>query len=113
ADGRWVSRSLLPPFPGAPHGRHASLGGSGREISPLEGSSMKRVLWALPLAAVAISAGAVASAQPHNGPVLAGLDSANTRSPGFAPASRLSPQLSQSVVAQGSMKLENPTAQIA
>jgi hypothetical protein len=74
---------------------------------------MKRVLWALPLAAVAISAGAVASAQPHNGPVLTGLDSANTRSPGFAPASRLSPQLSQSVVAQGSMKLENPTAQIA
>src|SRR4051794_20731573 len=74
---------------------------------------MKRALWALPLAAVAISAGAVASAHPPHAPVLTGLDSANTKSPGFAPATRLSPQLSQSVVAQGSMKLENPTAQIA
>jgi hypothetical protein len=74
---------------------------------------MKHVLWALPVAAVAIGVGAVASAQPPNAPVLTGVDSANTKSAGFAPATRLSPELSQAVVAQGSMKLENPTAQIA
>jgi hypothetical protein len=38
---------------------------------------------------------------------------ANTKSPGYSPASRLSPELSQVVVAQGSMKLENPIPQIA
>jgi hypothetical protein len=74
---------------------------------------MKRVLWALPLALVATGAAAVASAQPPNAPVLTGLASANTKSAGFAPASRLSPELSQTVVAQGSTKLENPSAQIA
>jgi hypothetical protein len=73
---------------------------------------MKRVFWALPLAAVAVSAAAVASAQPPGAPVLTGLSAANPKSPGYAPASRLSPQLSQTVVAQGSTKLENPTAQI-
>ena len=74
---------------------------------------MKRALWALPLAAVAVSAAAVASAQPPGSPQLTGLSAADTRSPGYAPASRLSPQLSQTVVAQGSTKVENPTAQIA
>ncbi|HVQ18799.1 MAG TPA: phosphatase [Actinomycetes bacterium] len=74
---------------------------------------MKRVLWALPLAAVAVSAAAVASAQPHGSPLLTGVPAANTRSPGYAPASLLSPELSQTVVAQGAMKLENRTAQVA
>src|SRR3954462_1377893 len=74
---------------------------------------MKRVLWALPLAAVAVSAAAVASAQPHGSPMLTGLSAANTRAPGFAPATVLSPELSQTVVAQGATKLENPTAAIA
>jgi hypothetical protein len=73
---------------------------------------MKRVLWAVPLAVAAVSTAAVASAQPPSAPVLTGLSSANTRSPGYAPASRLSPELSQTVVAQGAMRLENPTAQI-
>jgi hypothetical protein len=40
---------------------------------------------------------------------LTGVPSANTRSPGYAPASMLSPELEQSVVAQGSTKAENPT----
>lgn len=45
-------------------------------------------------------------------PALTGLSAANTKSPGFAPPTRLSPELSQTVVAQGAMKLENPTAQV-
>lgn len=53
---------------------------------------------------------AVAVATPTSGPSLTGVPSANTKSPGYAPASVLSPQLSQTVVAQGSTKLENPSA---
>jgi hypothetical protein len=74
---------------------------------------MKRVLWAVPVAVVAAGAAAAASAQPPSAPVLTGVSAANTRSPGYAPATRLSPQLSQTAVAQGAMKLENPSAQIA
>jgi len=74
---------------------------------------MKRVLWAVPLAALAVGAAAVASAHGPTSPVLTGLAAANTRSPGYAPATLLSPQLSQTAVAQGSTKLENPTSQIA
>jgi hypothetical protein len=73
---------------------------------------MKRVLWAVPVAVVAAGA-AAASAQPPSAPVLTGVASANTRSPGYAPATKLSPQLSQTVVAQGATTLENPSAQIA
>jgi hypothetical protein len=74
---------------------------------------MKRVLWAVPVAVVVAGAAAAASAQPPSAPVLTGVAAANTRSPGYAPAIRLSPELSQTVVAQGAMKVENPTAQIA
>jgi hypothetical protein len=74
---------------------------------------MKRVLWALPVAVVAASAAAAASAQPPSAPMLTGLSAANAKSPGFAPATRLSPELSQTVAAQGADKLENPSAQIA
>src|SRR3954470_2224168 len=73
---------------------------------------MKRVLWAVPVAVVVAGVATVASAQPPSSPVLTGLSSANTKSPGYAPASRLSPQLSQTVVAEGAMKLENPSPQI-
>lgn len=62
---------------------------------------------ALAIAAVLV---AVASATPPSGPALTGVPSANTRSAGYAPASMLSPELSQTVVAQGSTKLENPSA---
>jgi hypothetical protein len=74
---------------------------------------MKRVLWAVPVAVVVAGAAAAASAQPPVAPVLTGVSAANTKSPGYAPATRLSPELSQTVVAQGAMKLENPSAQIA
>src|SRR6478735_1384880 len=67
------------------------------------------LLGALALAITAVLV-AVAGATPPTGPTLTGVPSANTRSSGYAPASVLSPQLSQVAVAQGSTKLENPSA---
>lgn len=67
------------------------------------------LLGALALA-IAAALVAVAAATPPSGPVLTGVPSANTRSAGYAPASALSPELSQTVVAQGSTRLENPSA---
>ncbi len=66
------------------------------------------LLGALALA-IAAALVAVAAATPPSGPVLTGVPSPNTRSAGYAPASALSPELSQTVVAQGSTKLENPS----
>jgi hypothetical protein len=50
-----------------------------------------------------------ATAAPTS-PTLTGVPSANSRSDGFAPASKLSPELKQSVVAQGSTRMENGSA---
>jgi hypothetical protein len=50
-----------------------------------------------------------AGATPPSTPALTGVATANTRSPGYAPASKLSPELEQLVVAQGSTPLENPS----
>jgi hypothetical protein len=52
---------------------------------------------------------AIGSAAPGN-PSLTNVPTPNTRSDGFAPASKLSPELRQVVVAQGSTKLENTSA---
>jgi hypothetical protein len=52
---------------------------------------------------------AAGSAAPGN-PSLTNVPTANTKSDGFAPASKLSPELRQVVVAQGSTKLENTSA---
>ena len=52
---------------------------------------------------------AIGQASAPDSPVLSGV-AANTRSDGYAPASVLSSELSQQVVAQGSTKLENPSA---
>ncbi|HWQ01323.1 MAG TPA: hypothetical protein VN449_04320 [Gaiellaceae bacterium] len=49
---------------------------------------------------------AVAAGSPATD--LTGVPSANTKSPGYAPASKLSPELAQIVVAQGSTRVENP-----
>src|SRR5436190_8206346 len=69
------------------------------------------------VAVIALAAGAVVlatgSAAPPNGPALTNVSSANTKSPGYAPASKLSPELAQVVVAQGATKVENPTAQVS
>jgi hypothetical protein len=66
------------------------------------------------LAGAALASGAVFAATGTadspwgSGPDLSNVP-ANTRSDGYAPASRLSPELTQVVVAQGSTKVENPT----
>jgi hypothetical protein len=53
---------------------------------------------------------AVAGATPPSGPALTGVPSANSKSAGYAPADVLSPELRQTAVAQGSTRLENPSA---
>ncbi len=50
------------------------------------------------------------AASPPGGLELTNVPTANTRSDGFSPASKLSPQLAETTVAQGSTKLENPSA---
>jgi len=61
------------------------------------------------LATTAVAGGilAGAAANPPESPVLSNVATANTKSEGYAPASKLSAELRQSVVAQGSTKLEN------
>src|SRR5690242_16443131 len=75
-------------------------------------TSRVRKLSALLGAAAAASGGfaAVVAATPPSRPDLTGVPSANTRSDGYAPASVLSPELSQTVVAQGSTRVENPSS---
>jgi hypothetical protein len=53
---------------------------------------------------------ASAGATPPTTPSLTSVPAANTRSAGYAPASMLSPELYQLVVAQGSTRVENPAA---
>ncbi len=67
----------------------------------------KALLPLVALGAVAVFA-AVGGAASPNGPQLSNIP-ANTKATGYAPASRLSAGLWQTVVAQGSMKLENPS----
>src|SRR5215472_1803063 len=52
----------------------------------------------------------VAAAGQSGDLVLSNVPTANTKSDGYAPASRISSELAQIVVAQGSTKLENPSA---
>jgi hypothetical protein len=63
--------------------------------------------------AVAIGTVATGAAPLGSGPALSDVPTTNTKSPGFAPASRLSAELSQVAVAQGSTKLEGGTAQVS
>jgi hypothetical protein len=72
----------------------------------------KRKLLLLPVTAVAAIAAFVAvslASHSSGGPDLTNVPSANTKSDGYAPPSVLSPELTQTVVAQGSTKLENPS----
>ncbi len=65
----------------------------------------------LPAGALLASAAfaAAVTASPTDAPNLTRVPTANTKSDGFAPASMLSPELTQVVVAQGSTKMENPS----
>jgi hypothetical protein len=79
---------------------------------------VKRRIRVLAVAAgAAVALGGVASgvslASPPHGPFLTNVPTANSKADGFSPASRLSPQLKQIVVAQGSMKVENPSALVS
>jgi hypothetical protein len=62
------------------------------------------------LLAVAAVLAVAAAATPPNGPTLTGVPAANTKSAGYAPPDVLSPELRQTAVAQGSTRLENPSA---
>ena len=61
--------------------------------------------------AIAIGAAAPVSgvASPPSWPSLSSVPNANTRSDGYAPASKLSPELTQTAVVQGATRLENPS----
>lgn len=50
------------------------------------------------------------TASPHDSLDLTNVQTANTKSEGYAPATKLSPELSEAVVAQGSTKVENPSS---
>ena len=68
---------------------------------------------ALAAAGAIVAGGAFAAsglAWQSSGPSLTNVPTANTKSDGYSPASKLSPELAQIVVAQGSTRLENPSA---
>ena len=72
-----------------------------------------KYLLALVVGAVAIGGSVFAAsgaAWQSHGLSLTNVPTANTKSDGYSPASKLSPQLAQIVVAQGSTRLENPSA---
>ncbi len=63
------------------------------------------------VASAAVVAGSAAVlAAPGRRPMLTDVATANTKSEGYAPASKLSEELRSIVLAQGSTKVENPTA---
>jgi len=79
-------------------------------MTQMSSTLQQRVLQA---GAVTIAGGAlfaaIGLADPSSGTDLTSVPTANHRAAGFAPASVVSPELAQIVVAQGSTKLENPS----
>lgn len=69
----------------------------------------KRTLSLLVGGAMCIGAVLAPGAASADGPTLTGVPTANTRSDGYAPASKLSPELNQIAVARGATRLENPS----
>jgi hypothetical protein len=65
------------------------------------------------IVAVGGAATGVGLASTPHGPFLTGVPTANSKSDGYSPPSRLSPQLRQVVAAQGSTKVENPGALVS
>src|SRR5262245_6305057 len=87
---------------------------AGSSSSTTGGYHMKRaILVAFAAAGAAAIVTAVVAASPPSGPTLTNVASANTRSTGFAPPDVLSPQLTQTIVAQGATKVENPSAAVS
>jgi hypothetical protein len=79
----------------------------------MKGESMQRIRWILCAAVGAAVVTAAGAASPPAGPSLTNVPAANTKSTGYAPANVLSPELQQVVVAQGSTKVENPSAAVS
>ncbi|MGZ4187111.1 MAG: alkaline phosphatase PhoX [Solirubrobacteraceae bacterium] len=71
--------------------------------------SRRLSLSAVAVAATAAVLAATVTASPHDGPDLTNVQTANTKSDSYSPATKLSPELSEAVVAQGSTKVENPS----
>jgi hypothetical protein len=69
----------------------------------------KQMLPLLIAGVLGIGAAVPAAGSAAPGLTLTGVPTANTRSDGYAPASKLSPQLDQFTVAQGATPLENPS----
>jgi hypothetical protein len=71
----------------------------------------KQMLSLLVAGALGIGAAVPAAgvASPPSWPSLTDVPTANTRSDGYTPSSKISPELSQTVVAQGATRLENPS----
>jgi hypothetical protein len=67
-----------------------------------------RMAAAVVVAGSCVAFSALGWAGPSQGPRLSHVPSANQRAAGYAPASRLSPELQQVVWAQGATRLENP-----
>jgi hypothetical protein len=78
-------------------------------------SRRKRYAVLAVLATTALAGGilAGASAGPPESPSLSDVATANTKSEGYAPASKLSVELRQTAVAQGSTRVENPAAAVS
>jgi hypothetical protein len=64
----------------------------------------RRILWILPVATVAVTVAAVGLADSGSDPLTS--VAAQVKAAGYAPANVLSPELRESVVAQGSMRLD-------
>src|SRR5215475_8921325 len=81
----------------------------GRSLHMLRGKRVPFAVLGAVIAVGGLSTG-IGAAAPADGPALTNVPTANTKSDGYSPASKLSPELRQLVVAQGSTKLENPSA---
>jgi hypothetical protein len=68
----------------------------------------RRILWMLPVGGAAVLA-ATSLASSNDGPALTNVPAANTKAVGYSPSDKLSPELMQVAVAQGSTPLENPS----
>ena len=71
--------------------------------------SRRLSLTAVAVAATVAALATTVTASPHDSLDLTSVQAANTKSEGYAPATKLSPELSEAVVAQGSTKVENPS----
>src|SRR6267378_666788 len=68
----------------------------------------RRTVWTFVAAGIVASVTAAVAQSRSSGPSITGVPVPNPKAVGYAPASQLSTELRQTMVAQGSMPLENP-----